>query len=89
MSTPAVPAPREGHRESVAGVLAALAIFMSLIAVARTPVKIAPVAILVALIAVGMAQGRSQKLAAWALVAAGAGWLIGMTVAIATDRPLF
>jgi hypothetical protein len=52
-------------------------------------VRIAPVAILVALIAVGMAQGRSQKLAAWALVAAGAGWLIGMTVAIATDRPLF
>ena len=89
MSTSAVPAPREGHRESVAGILAALAIFMSLIALARTPLKIAPVAILVALIAVGMAQGRSQKLAAWALVAAGAGWFIGMTIAVATDRPLF
>lgn len=89
MSTPAVSAPREGARESVAGILAALAIFMSLIAVARTPVRIAPVAILVALIAVGMAQGRSQKLAAWALVAAGAGWLIGMSIAVATDRPLY
>ena len=89
MSTPAVPARREGHGESVAGFLAALAIFMSLIAVARTPVKIAPVAILVALVAVGMAQGRSQKLAAWALVAAGAGWLLGMTIAVTTDRPLF
>ena len=89
MSTPAVPAPREGQRETVAGLLAALAIFMSLIAVARTPVKIAPVAILVALVAVGMAQGRSQKLAAWALVAAGAGWLLGMTIAVTTDRPLF
>ena len=66
-----------------------LATYLSLIAVARTPVRIAPVAILVALVAVGMAQGRSQKLAAWALVAAGAGWLLGMTIAVATDRPLF
>lgn len=89
MSTPDVPARREGSAESVAGVLAALAIFMSLIAVARTPVRIAPVAILVALIAVGMAQGRSRTLAAWALVAAGAGWLLGMTIAVATDSPLF
>ena len=89
MSTPAVPVRREGHGESVAGVLAALAIFMSLIAVARTPVRIAPIAILVALVAVGMAQGRSRTLAAWALAAAGAGWLLGMTIAVATDRPLF
>jgi hypothetical protein len=89
VSTPAVPAREEGSGESVAGILAALAIFMSLIAVARTPLKIAPVAILVALIAVGMAQGRTRKLAAWALVAAGAGWLLGMTIAIATDRPLY
>jgi hypothetical protein len=89
VSTPAVPARREGQGETVAGILAALAIFMSLIAVARTPVRIAPVAILVALVAVGMAQGRSQKLAAWALVAAGAGWLLGMTIAVATDSPLF
>jgi hypothetical protein len=89
VSTPAVPVRREGHGESVAGVLAALAIFMSLIAVARTPVRIAPIAILVALVAVGMAQGRSRTLAAWALAAAGAGWLLGMTIAVATDRPLF
>jgi hypothetical protein len=89
VSTPSVPAHREGHGEAVAGFLAALAIFMSLIAVARTPVRIAPVAILVALIAVGMAQGRFRTLAAWALVAGAVGWMLGMTIAIATDRPLF
>ena len=89
MSTPAVPVRREGHGETVAGLLAALAIFRSLIAVARTPVKFAAAAIVVALVAVGMAQGRARKLAAWALVAGGAGWLLGMTIAVATDRPLF
>ncbi|MGE5690035.1 MAG: hypothetical protein ACM33B_05720 [Pseudomonadota bacterium] len=88
MTSSAEPVRREGARESVAGFLAALAIFMSLIALAERPARIAPVAILVALVSVGMAQGRSRKLAAAALVAAGLGWLLGMTIAIATDRPI-
>jgi hypothetical protein len=44
---------------------------------------------LVALVAVGMAQGRSRKLAAAAVVASGIGWLVGMTIAVALDRPLY
>jgi hypothetical protein len=83
------PERREGAAESVAGVLAALAVFMSAIAVVERPVRIAPVAMLVALVAVAMAQGRSRTLAAWAVAAAGLGWLLGMTIAVAADRPLF
>jgi hypothetical protein len=83
------PERREGAAESVAGFLAALAIFVSAIAVVETPVRIAPVAILVALVAVVMAQGRSRTIAAWALVAGGVGWMLGMTVAILADRPLY
>ena len=89
MTTSAEPVRHEGHRESVAGFLAALAIFMSAIALVERPVRIAPVAILVALVAVGMAQGRSSKLAAAALVAGGVGWVLGMTIAVAASRPLF
>ena len=88
-TTSAEPTRHEGARESVAGFLAALAIFMSAIALVETPVRIAPVAILVALIAVAMAQGRSSRLAAAALVISGIGWVVGMTVAIAAERPLF
>ncbi|HSL64287.1 MAG TPA: hypothetical protein VK874_06470 [Gaiellaceae bacterium] len=83
------PERREGAAESVAGVLAALAVFVSAIAVVERPLRIAPVAMLVALVAVAMAQGRSRTLAAWAVAAAGLGWLLGMTIAVAADRPLF
>jgi hypothetical protein len=62
---------------------------MSAIAIVERPVRIAPIAILVALVAVGMAQGRSRTLAAAALAAGGVGWMLGMAVAIAADRPLF
>jgi hypothetical protein len=89
VTTSAEPARHDGARESVAGFLAALAIFISVIAIVERPVRIAPIAILVALVSVGMAQGRSRKLAAAALVAGGVGWVVGMTVAIAASRPLY
>jgi hypothetical protein len=89
VTSSAVPERDGGAAESVAGVLAALAIFISAIALVEKPVRIAPVAILVALVAVGMAQGRSRSLAARALVAAGLGWMLGMTIAIITDSPLY
>ena len=88
MST-ADPERREGAAETVAGVLAALAIFVSALAIVEKPVRVAPVAILVALVSVAMAQGRSRRIAGFAVAAAGLGWLLGMTIAVATDRPLF
>lgn len=80
---------REGAAETVAGILAALAVFASAIALVERPVRIAPAAMLVALVAAAMAQGRSRTLAAWAVAAAAVGWLLGMTIAVAADRPLF
>ena len=86
MSTP--PLPRERASEAVAGVLASTAIFISLIGWAYKPVRLAPAAFLVALLAAGMG-GRHSRLAAWAVAASAVGWVVGMTIAIATGRALY
>ena len=74
--------------EAVAGILAAVSIFVSLIALAERPARIAPGAILAALIAAGIG-GRHARLAAFAVAVGAVCWLIGMTIAIAADRPLY
>jgi hypothetical protein len=79
---------REGAAASIAGFLAAAALFVSLIGIAYKPVRLVPAAVVVALIALGMG-GRHQRLAAFALAAAVVAWVVGMTVAVATDRPLY
>lgn len=84
----AEPLSRERASEAVAGVLAASAIFVSLIAFAYKPVRIAPAAFLVALLAAGMG-GRHSRLAAWAVAASAVGWVVGMTIAIVTGRALY
>jgi hypothetical protein len=58
------------------------------VAIARTPALLAPAAILVALVAARMSEAH-RKLAAWAVGLATAAFVLGMTVAIATDNPLF
>jgi hypothetical protein len=72
----------------IAGFLCAFALFLSLVAVARTPGLLAPVAILVALVAARMSDTH-RKLAAWTVAAATSAFVLGMSVAIATDNPLF
>ena len=86
MSTPA----RTGARpaEAVAGILAAIAIFGSIIALAYRPVRITPFTILISLIAAGIG-GRHQKLAAAALVISGACFIAGTFFAIITNHPIF
>jgi hypothetical protein len=81
---------RTGDRpaESVAGILAAIAIFGSCIAVAYRPVRITPFTILISLIAAGIG-GRHQKLAAAALAISGACFIAGTFFAIITNHPIF
>lgn len=81
-----VPHPRRA--DTIAGFLCAFALFLSLVAVARTPGLLAPAAILVALVAARMSDAH-RKLAAWTVAAATSAFVLGMTVAIATDNPLF
>jgi hypothetical protein len=78
---------REGASATIAGVLAATAMFVSLIGIAYRPARVVPVAVVVALVALGMG-GRHERLAWLALAVAGISWLVGMTIAIAVNHPI-
>lgn len=78
------------HRSAdrVAGFLCAFSFALSGIALARTPGLLAPVAILVALIAVRMTEAH-RTLAAAAVAVSGVAFFFGMVISITTDSPLF
>ena len=81
-----VPQPRRA--DMIAGFLCAFALALSLVAIARTPGLLAPVAILVALVAARMTESH-QRLAAWTVAVSTSAFVLGMVVAISTDSPLF
>jgi hypothetical protein len=82
------PFERDRPAEVVAGLMAAAAIFAGLVAIAYRPFRIAPFAVLIALIACGIG-GRHSRLAAFAVGVASAGWVIGMIVAVLTRHPMY
>ena len=80
---------RERPAELVAGFLATASIFMSFIGLAYRPLRLIPLALLLAFLAAAMASGRSVRLAA---VAAGVGavcFAVGLAIAVLTENPLF
>lgn len=79
---------RAGPGEVVAGFLAAISMAASAIALVYRPVLLAPFAILVALVAAALA-GRDSKLPGLAVAIATLAWLVGMTIAVVTSRPLY
>lgn len=90
MSTEPTPAPAHARPgvEPVAGLLAASAIFVGLVAIFYRPARVAPVAILLSLVATGMSR-RWSLLASVALGVAALGWLLGMTLAVITNHALW
>jgi hypothetical protein len=74
--------------ETVAGFLAAAAIFVSLVGVAYRPLRMIPFAILPSLIAAGIG-GRNERLATYAVATAAACFAIGLAVAVITSHPLW
>ena len=99
MSTPAASAHRE-RLDTLVGLMAAAAIFLGVLGamdlhlslsgqdVQMRPVRIGVAAVVLALIAAGIG-GRHRKLAAVAVGIAGAGWFLGMVIAVVTQKPLF
>jgi hypothetical protein len=88
VSFPEARADRDRPGEVVAGFLASAALFAGLIAIAYKPIRVAPAALVVALIAAGIG-GRHQRLAALATGVVTVGWIVGMIVCVITERPLF
>ena len=83
-----VPQQEPRRADTIAGFLCAFALALSLVSIARTPALLAPVAILVAIVAARMSEVH-QKLAAWTVGVATTAFLIGMVVAISTDHALY
>jgi hypothetical protein len=79
---------REPASYTVAGYMAAAALFAGLLALIWYPGRIGPAAILVALVAAAMG-GPKRRLAAFALAAATACWFVGMILAVVFGRPIF
>lgn len=78
------------HRQAdrVAGFLCAFSFAISAVAIARHPGLLAPVAIVVALVAARMTEAH-RTLAAAAVIVATLSFLFGMIVAISTNAPLY
>ena len=74
--------------ETVAGFLAAMAIFVSVISLAWHPLRLVLPAILISLIAAGIG-GRYKRLAFAAVMIAAACFFFGLTIAVVTSRPLW
>jgi hypothetical protein len=74
--------------DTVAGYMAAAAIFFSLIGIVYKPVRLLPAAMLVALVAAGIG-GRHRRLAAAAVATCALAWVVGMTVAVLTENDLY
>jgi hypothetical protein len=86
VSTP--PAERSGALDTVAGFIAALSFAVASLGIVYKPVRVIPIAIVVALIALGMG-GRSFRLAAVAVMWGAVCWIAGMTIAVLTERSLW
>ena len=84
----AVSEPRVSSADLVGGLIAAASIFIGAVGVVQTPVKIIPIAVILALVSVRMTD-RYRTLAAWAVGLNIVWWLLGMTVAVITDNPLY
>jgi hypothetical protein len=74
--------------ETVAGFLAAFSIFASLIALAWHPLRLLGPAIVLAMVSAGMG-GRHRRLAFAAVLIASACFVLGMTIAVVTQRQLW
>lgn len=79
---------RSNTAQVVAGFLSAAAIFVSLTGVAYRPLRLVPISILLALIAVGIG-GRHLRLATIAVGVGAICFVVGLAVAVITSNPLW
>jgi hypothetical protein len=86
MST--APYERARPAETIAGFLAAVSIFASVTGIAYRPLRLIPLAIVLALIAVGIG-GRAERLATWAVAIGAVSFAVGMAAAVITSNPLW
>jgi hypothetical protein len=74
--------------ELVSGFLAVISIAGSFLAIFWNPLRVSPFAVLIALVAVGMAP-RAARLPLLAVAIGALCFMIGMTIAATTNNPLY
>jgi hypothetical protein len=74
--------------QTVAGFIAAVSIFVSLIGVAYRPLRLIPFAIVLALLATAIG-GRHLRLATTAVAVGAISIVVGLAVAVITSNPLW
>jgi hypothetical protein len=79
---------RAGAGEVIAGYMSAAAIFVAAIGVVVRPLPLTVAALSLALVATSIG-GRWGRLHAVAVGAATVGFILGMTIAVVTGRPLY
>jgi len=82
------PVKRTRSAEVVAGYLAALSIFGSVMGLAWHPLRLVGPTIILALVAAGMG-GRENRLARYAVFIAALCFFFGLAIAVAGSRPLW
>jgi hypothetical protein len=85
----AAPVQRDSTAETFAGFLAATAIFVGAIALAVRPLPLSLAAIVLSFVATAMSGPRSARISALAVGVAATSFVLGMTIAVLTDRPLY
>ena len=83
-------AQRDSRRsvEAVAGMLAAAALFLGFLGLAYRPFRLAPVAVLLALVATVMSR-EHQRLIAMAMAVIGVCFVVGAALQVIVRHPLF
>jgi len=84
----AQPTPTASPAELVAGFIAVISIAGSALAIFWDPLRVSPFAVLLALIAVGMSP-RDARLPMLAVVVGSLCFIVGMTIAVTTNNPLY
>jgi hypothetical protein len=74
--------------EAVAGLLAAGALFLGVLELAYRPFRLAPVALILALIATVMSR-EQQRLVMLAIAVIGICFIVGATLQVLTHHPLY
>ena len=75
--------------EAVAGLLAAAAIFLGLTELAYRPFRLAPMALILLLVAAVMGSEREQTLVRIGFAAVGIGFVAGAALQVITHHPLY
>jgi hypothetical protein len=74
--------------EAVAGILAACALFLGFLGLAYRPFRMAPVAVVLALVATVMSR-EHQRLIGLAIAVVGVCFVVGAALQVITHHPLF